>query len=153
MLLDANVLLDCVVLEASGQPRPGKGASDRLLNLCDMGVHRGLVAWHSLPIVAYYHGRQNSEADTAGMMDTLLAMLEVVAVTHRDAATWKSHGIADFEDALQVACAVAGKADVILTRNIPDFHGCSVPVMRPEEFLTKYPTNRSASTPTEIDST
>ncbi len=140
VLLDANVLLDCVVLEASGQPRLGKGASDQVLNLCDMGVHCGLVAWHSLPIVAYYHGRQNSEADTAAMMDMLLAMLEVVAVTHRDAANWKSHGIGDFEDALQVASAVAGKADVIVTRNLPDFRGCALPVMRPEEFLAKHPT-------------
>jgi hypothetical protein len=57
VLLDANVLLDCLVLEASGQPRAGKAASDQVLTLCDTGVHYGLVAWHTLPIVAYYHGK------------------------------------------------------------------------------------------------
>lgn len=59
VMLDANVLLDCLVLETSGQPRAGKSASDHLLGLCDRGIHLGLVAWHTLPIVAYYHGRQN----------------------------------------------------------------------------------------------
>ena len=29
VMLDANVLLDCLVLEASGLPRPGKAASDQ----------------------------------------------------------------------------------------------------------------------------
>jgi hypothetical protein len=55
VMLDAHVLLDCLVLEASGLPRVGKPASDQALNECDTGKHQGLVAWHPLPIVAYYH--------------------------------------------------------------------------------------------------
>ena len=53
VLLDANFLLDCLILESTGLPRPGKAASERLLECCDMGVHTGLVAWHTLPILAY----------------------------------------------------------------------------------------------------
>ena len=44
VLLDANVLLDSLVLEASGLPRAGKAASEQVLTLCDSGVHQGLVA-------------------------------------------------------------------------------------------------------------
>lgn len=139
VLLDANVLLDCLVLEASGQPRAGKAASDQVLTLCDTGVHYGLVAWHTLPIVAYYHGKQHAEQDTAAMMDSLLAMLEVPAVGHTNAASWRSHGTDDFEDALQVACAMAGLADVLITRNTQDFNGSAITVMTPEEFLAAYP--------------
>lgn len=139
VMLDANVLLDCIVLEASGSPRAGKPASDRLLTLCDQGVHVGLVAWHTLPIVAYYHGRQNPIPDTAAMMDSLLAMLEVPKTGHRDAANWRCWGIDDFEDALQIACAVAGLADVFVTRNTADFEGCALPVLTPEAFLAAYP--------------
>lgn len=139
VMLDANVLLDCVVLEASGLPRAGKTASDQLLNECDAGKHDGLVAWHTLPIVAYYHGTQNGEQDAAAMMDSLLVMLEVPSVGHEDAANWRAHGISDFEDALQIASVVAGKADILVTRNSEDFQGCAVPVMTPEEFLAAYP--------------
>ncbi len=72
VLLDANVLLDCLVLESSGLPRSGKLASDQLLTLCDTGVHQGLLAWHTLPIVAYYYQRQHSADDTGAMIDALL---------------------------------------------------------------------------------
>ena len=138
VLLDANVVLDCLVLEPTGLPRAGKAASDRVLDLCDTGVHDGLIAWHTLPLVAYYHGRQNRAQDTAAMMDSLIAMLEVPPVTHGDAANWRSHGLADFEDALQFACAVAGEAEGIVTRNAEDFVGSAIPVMTPEAFLTAH---------------
>ncbi len=135
VLLDANVVLDCLVLQSSGEPRAGKAASDQVLNLCDTGVHEGLIAWHTLPIIAYYHERQHGTEDTAAMMDALLAMLEVPPVSHRDAANWRSHGLADFEDALQIACAASGGADVIITRNTSDFIGSTIPMMTPEIFL------------------
>lgn len=139
LLIDANVLLDCLVLESSGEPREGKAASDEVLHLCDSGAHEGLVAWHTLPIIAYYHRRQNSQQDTAAMIDTLLQMLEVPRVGHESAAAWRSHQIADFEDALQIACAVAGLADILITRNTSDFAGSSIPVMTPEESLAVNP--------------
>lgn len=139
VLLDANVLLDCLVLEASGLPRPGKPGSESVLALCDSGLHDGLVAWHTLPIVAYYYGWQHTTHETGAMMDTLLAMLEVPAVTHADAIGWRAHGTDDFEDALQIASAVAGSATIVITRNTKDFTGCPVPVMTPEEFLAAFP--------------
>ena len=138
ILLDANVVFDCLLSEASGQPRSGKAASDKILLLCDAGVHHGLVAWHTLPIVAYYYERQHNAHDTADMMDSLLAMLEVPTVGHVNAANWRSHGMADFEDALQVECALAGLAEVLITRNTKDFIGSVVAVMTPEEFLIAY---------------
>lgn len=139
VMLDANVLLDCLVLETSGQARPGKAGSEQLLTLCDTGIHQGLVAWHTLPIIAYYHGKQNTSEDTSAMMDELLVMLEVPTVGQRDAADWRSHGIHDFEDALQMACAVSGRADVFITRNTGDFAGVAMTVMTPEEFLAVFP--------------
>ena len=139
LMLDASVLLDCLVLEASGLPRAGKPASDQVPNECDTGKHQGLVAWHTLPIVAYYHGKQHSAQNTGAMMDTLLAMLEVPTVSHQDAADWRTHSISDFEDALQMASAIAGQADVFVTRNVNDFQGCVIPVMTPEEFQAAYP--------------
>lgn len=139
LLLDANVLLDCLVVESNGQPRSGKAASERVIDLCDQGTHQGLLAWHTLPIVSYYHGRQNSSSDTAAMMDGLLQIIEIPTVGHADAANWRAHAVRDFEDALQVASALAGTADVIITRNVKDFASAVLPAMTPEEFLRAYP--------------
>jgi hypothetical protein len=139
LLLDANVLLDCLVLENTGLPRAGKAASDQVFDLCDQGIHQGLVAWHTLPIIAYYYSRQNSDADTAAMMESLLQVLQVPGVTHADAISWRQTGLIDFEDALQVVCAQAGQADIIITRNVSDFAGSPCPYMTPEQFLITYP--------------
>ena len=109
-----------------------------MLTLCDTGIHHGLVAWHTLPIVAYYHGRQNTGQETAAMMDMLLTMLEVPTVGHRDAANWRTHQVADFEDALQMAGAAAGVTDVFITRNGTDFAGSPLPMMTPEAFLAAF---------------
>ncbi len=139
LLLDANILLDCLVSEKDGSPRQGKPASVTLLEQCDQGVHAGLVAWHTLTIVAYYYEHQCSKAETAEMIDGLLAVFEVPTVGHREATAWRSSGITDFEDALQIMSAQVGQADVIITRNVMDYNGCPMTVMTPEEFLAAYP--------------
>ncbi|RPJ33456.1 MAG: PIN domain-containing protein [Verrucomicrobiaceae bacterium] len=139
LLIDANIILDCLVLEKTGLPRAGRTGSGFIIDLCDRKVHDGLVAWHTLPIISYYHRRQNTEPDTASMMDELLATLEVPRVGHADAEKWRTYGVPDFEDALQVAAALAGNADCIITRNVADFAGASMDAMTPEDFLLKFP--------------
>ncbi len=100
------------MLEADGQPRAGKLASEQLIDLCDRAVHEGWVAWHSLPMVTYYYRRQNSAHDTAAMIDLLLSVFQVPTVSHQDAQTW---------------------------RNTADFRGILMPVMTPEQFLASSP--------------
>ena len=46
-------------------------------------------------------------------------------------------GMPDFEDAVVDAVAERNGADYILTRNIKDFAGSSVPAVTPTEFLAK----------------
>jgi len=41
----------------------------------------------------------------------------------------------DFEDNLQIACAVEARLDAIVTRNPKDFAGSPVPVLTPAELL------------------
>lgn len=139
LLLDANILLDSLVLEKDGLPRPGKAASDRIIDLCDQGAHAGLVSWHTLPIISYYYCRQHGHEKAGAMIDTLLAFLEIPTAGHSVAAAWRTTGVTDFEDALQVMAALAGQADVLITRNIADFTTTAIKVMTPEAFLAAHP--------------
>lgn len=138
LLLDANVLLDCLILENDGSPRGGSEASSRILDLCDNGRHQGLVAWHTLPIISYYYGRQNTEEQTAELMDAILRVAEVPTVGHSEASAWRSFGVPDFEDALQAASAVSGLAEFIITRNLGDFADSPIPALLPEDFLAAH---------------
>jgi predicted nucleic acid-binding protein len=44
-------------------------------------------------------------------------------------------GLRDFEDAVQVACAIAQSLDVIVTRDTQDFSNATVPVLSASQLL------------------
>jgi hypothetical protein len=46
----------------------------------------------------------------------IFGVFEVPMVGHPDAIKWRTLGTADFEDALQVAAAIAGHADIASSR-------------------------------------
>ena len=44
----------------------------------------------------------------------------------------------DYEDAVQIASAVASHLDCIVTRNVSDYVGNLLPVYSPTDFVTKF---------------
>ena len=132
VFFDTNVLLDGYF------QRAGSDASERAILLCSGDTHEGWIAWHTLSNAFYLVRAHSKSAPTAFQFITdLLAWTEVSATTKPDALAAVSSGMADFEDALQVAAATACAADIILTRNTNDFKASAIPVMTPEEFLAK----------------
>ena len=53
----------------------------------------------------------------------------------QDVLRW---GMADFEDALQVAAAGTANASFILTRNVRDFRYSRVPALAPQDFIRRF---------------
>ncbi len=103
---------------------------------CNGSAHEGWIAWHTLSNAFYLvRGHSKSVPTALQFITDLLAWSEVSATTKPDALAAVSSGMADFEDALQVAAASACGADIILTRNTDDFKASTIPVMTPEEFL------------------
>ena len=47
----------------------------------------------------------------------------------------KDDNFSDFEDCLQMQCALSLRADYIVTRNVKDFAASEIPAVTPEEFL------------------
>ncbi len=45
----------------------------------------------------------------------------------------------DFEDNLQIACAISGQLDLIVTRNLAGFSGNNIPILTPQEMLLRLP--------------
>ncbi len=159
LLIDINVLLD-VALQ-----RPGAAASARLLALCGR-QHEGWLAWHSLATLAYLIERQQSaisvppgrprapsapsraserSARGAGLVSardfirSMLVWADVAKTGRPDALAALELPMRDFEDALQVAAAMACGAQFIVTRNERDFKTSPVPALNPEAFLRQYP--------------
>ena len=136
LLIDINVLLDVPL------GRPGAAASGRVLGTCG-GPHEGWLAWHSVATLAYLVARQSSVPGAAPLaprefIRSLLSWANVAATTKADALVALDLPMADFEDALQAAAAMACGAQFIVTRNGRDFQASPVPAISPEAFLVRF---------------
>ncbi len=132
LLIDINVLLD-VALQ-----RPGAPESARLLALCGR-QHEGWLAWHSIATLAYLVGRQTSAISGRELIRGMLVWADVAKTGRADALAALELPMRDFEDALQVAAAMACGAQFIITRNERDFKASPVPALSPDAFLRRYP--------------
>ena len=132
LLIDINVLLD-VALQ-----RPGAPASARLLGLCGR-QHEGWLAWHSVATMAYLIERQQSAVSGRDFIRGMLGWADVAHTGRADALAALDLPMRDFEDALQVAAAMACGAQFVITRNERDFKNSPVPALNPETFLRRYP--------------
>ena len=131
LLIDINVLLD-VALQ-----RPGAAESARLLALCGR-QHEGWLAWHSIATLAYLVERQTSAISGPELIRGILAWADVAKTGRADALAALELPMRDFEDALQVAAAMACGVQFIITRNERDFKASPVPALNPEAFLRRY---------------
>lgn len=138
LLIDINVLLD-VALQ-----RPGAPASGQLLASCGR-QHDGWLAWHSVATLAYLIERQQSAISGRDFIRGLLVWAEVASTDRAHVLAALDLPMRDFEDALQVAAAIACGAQIIVTRNERDFKGSPVPALNPEAFLRRYPVNPAVS--------
>lgn len=132
LLLDINIILDVVF------QRPGEPASSELIAQCSQ-QHQARLASHSIATLAYLIERQRSSATARKAITDLLSWAQVANTGHEDALQALKLPISDFEDALQVAAALACGADCIITRNARDFVAAPISVLAPEAFLARYP--------------
>ena len=131
LLVDINVVLD-VALQ-----RPGAAASGQLLAHCGR-QHEAWLAWHSVATLAYLIEHQTSNIDAREFIRSMLTWAEVASTGTPDAKAALELPMRDFEDALQVAAAMACGAQFIITRNERDFKGSPVPALNPELFLRRH---------------
>ena len=68
-------------------------------------------------------------------MRALLAKFRVCAVDHGALQIALTLPVTDYEDAVQVAGALASHLDAIVTRDPHDFAGATLPVYSPADFL------------------
>ncbi|MCB1227631.1 MAG: PIN domain-containing protein [Verrucomicrobiales bacterium] len=133
IFLDTNILLD-VFLNRSGKPQ-----SLQVLQACVEAGNEGWIAWHTISNGFYIVRRETKQLSEAKRFTSeLLQWCEVSTVGTTAALEAQRMNLSDIEDAMQIAAASACQADVIVTRNTPDFAASSIPVMTPEEFVKQF---------------
>ena len=89
--------------------------------------------------LAYLIEKQQDVVTARDFLADLLTWTTVATTSHADAVKALGGSLPDFEDALQVAAALACDANYVITRNGRDFVGALLPALSPEEFLIRHP--------------
>jgi predicted nucleic acid-binding protein len=130
VLLDLNVLLDALL----GR-EPWRAEADAIWDANREGRIGGRVSAAALPTLFYVIRKQEGLARAHLAIANCLRSLEIVPVDRKVLEIATTLPGSDFEDNLQIACAVEAKLDAIVTRNPKDFADSPVPVLTPTELL------------------
>ena len=130
VLLDVNVVLDVLA-----NREPFVGEAEIVLRLVEGGMIEGLLAAHTVTTLHFLLSRHLGKARAKRVLDDLLQITSIVAVDdgrirHALAMNW-----ADFEDAVQAACAEQAEADYLVTRDKKGFRRSVVKVVTPAELI------------------
>lgn len=71
------------------------------------------------------------------LVRAVLNQLPVISVGPRELQLATRLTGSDFEDNLQVACAINGQLDLIVTRNLAGFSGNNIPILTPQQMLLR----------------
>jgi predicted nucleic acid-binding protein len=133
VLIDANIVLDYLISRA-----PFMDAAGTIFRLCFQKKYAGYIAAHSITNIFYILRKEFSIAERKRMLLDLCSFVEIADVKkHQLIDALENKVFDDIEDGLQIECAKSVNADYIITRNIDDFTGSSIPAILPEDFLKK----------------
>lgn len=132
LFLDTNVLLDHLL-----DRKDFADAAEALWSMSERREVVGLVAAISFNFVYYIVRHQADERTARLAIAGLRDVFEIVEVDQSIIHQAIDSGFADFEDAIQHACAIRAQATHLITRNTSDFKQATMQVLSPATYLAK----------------
>lgn len=131
ILIDTNVLLDVIA-----RREPYIIFSEKVIDLCRQEIINGAIAGHSVLNAMYVLRKNFTLAERKEIFLSLCEFLYVESIDFgKIIQALKNDDFSDFEDCLQMQCALSLRADYIVTRNVKDFAASEIPAVTPEEFF------------------
>jgi predicted nucleic acid-binding protein len=131
-LLDTNVVLDLML-----EREPWRAEAEAIAQAGADGHLQGHVCASSITDIYYISRKIAGAARARIIVRTCLAQPQVVSVTRDLLDAAERRGGSDFEDDLQIECALVASLDAIVTRDPKGFAGSPVPVLTPTELLAQ----------------
>lgn len=103
------------------------------------GRVRAAVAGFTLPTVFYVLRRHADRAQARTAIQMCISTLDIVPLEHSTLTLADSINGPDFEDDLQLACAMQFSADAVVTRDPRGFPNSTLPVWSPAELIARLP--------------
>lgn len=130
ILVDTNVILDSLL-----HREPFFEKSDSVVRYCAQKKFNGFVAVHTVTNAFYVLSKQMSNEECRRAVMRFLTFFKIVPINgEKIFRALTNTNFKDFEDRLQIECAIAIDADFIVTRDKNDFVGSEISCVTPEEF-------------------
>ncbi len=130
VFLDANIVLDLL-----DEQRVGHAAALRMEQALGADQAVCLCAWHTLSIVEYVGAKVFGKEEMQNILKEMLASWIVPSTGTEEARQAFEYLSGDYEDALQIASAVAGRADWLVTGDKGGYQKSPVKVVMPAELV------------------
>jgi len=130
LFVDTNVLLDVL-----GCREPHVADASAVWSRIERGIHEGYISAISFNNVYYILRRSAGRKAAREAVKLLRDTFRIVPLDEQTIHRAIDADIPDFEDAVQFFSAIHAQADCIITRNVQDFPGETIPAMSPDEFL------------------
>ena len=132
ILIDTNIILDSVLSR-----KPFCEDSDKVLKMCGEATSTiGCISAHTITDMFYILRKDYDRKGQEELFDQLSKFLYIVPVNYLNLyKALHNTSFTDIEDCLQAECAREFGADYIVTRNVKDFTGSSIPAITPGEFI------------------
>jgi len=134
VLLDLNIVLDVVLVRQPWFPEASQ-VWDANLN---GDIAAGIAAF-TVPTVFYIVHRQTDLGHAHDAVRICLASLQIVPVQRTTLEYARTLLGSDYEDNLQLACAIEAKMDCLVTRDLSGYTGATIPVLSPAQLLAQLP--------------
>lgn len=132
VVLDTNIVLDVLLDRA-----PFVHDSSALWAACDTGRLVGVLPASALTDIFYIARRTTDLVRARVAVGLCLAAFDIAPIdrqTFEDATALPGN---DFEDNVQIACAIRAGVEAIVTRNREDFAHAPIAVLTPAELLAR----------------
>jgi predicted nucleic acid-binding protein len=126
VFLDMNVVLDVLLAR---QPFFAEASQVWDANL--QGQITDGIAAFTVPTVFYVVHRQTDLTHANDAVRICLTTLDIIPVQRSTLEKARTLAGSDYEDNLQLACALEAQMDCLVTRDPSDYPGASIPVLTP----------------------
>jgi len=130
VFLDTNILLDVLLRREEFYQ-----ASATVFTTCSNGNYQGLIASISVQNAYYFVRKMLGRATAIEDISLILGKFQVIPSDARIFHQALHYDVGDYEDSVQLASAIIGKASCLITRNPQDFSPKFLPILTPQEFL------------------
>ena len=131
--MDTDVLMDVAL------GRPDFGPDSRaVVDWCEQTPGTAFIAWHTVSNLFYLICAARSDSFARSFISDLIKVVTVTGGGTEGVRQALAMRLNDLEDALQVAAAISGSVDHIVTRNTRDYRGSVIPALTPREFLRRF---------------